>query len=285
MELPSNNDRSSSAPRSRSSSEDRRSGDGTSSQQQPSRPVGSGSYEVQQGDCISSIAYEHGFFWQTLWDDPANAELKRERKTPFVLLPGDRVTIPELREKQESGATERRHRFRLKGVPAIVKIKVFELPPQSNPPERERESEDESSEGAELVVQEVEEECGEPRPAKNKPFQAIVDGVFSQEGKTDGEGMLKLTFRPNARQARIVIEPGTPRSRVIEVRLGQLDPVQVPGGQAQRLANLGFDVNPSGEDGAGLSRALAEFQRSQGMNPTGQADEATLDKLKQVHGS
>jgi len=82
-------------------------------------------YEVQKGVCISSIAFNHGFFWKTLWKDGSNSQLKSKRKDPNILHEGDTVHIPDLALKEESGATEQRHRFKLKGVPAKLKLKLM----------------------------------------------------------------------------------------------------------------------------------------------------------------
>src|SRR5271157_624781 len=90
-------------------------------------------YEVQAGDCMSSIAYEHGFFWQTLWNDSSNAELKAKRKNPNVLLPGDVVHIPDLTVKQESGATEQQHKFMLKAVPEKLRMTLRDHKHQPRP--------------------------------------------------------------------------------------------------------------------------------------------------------
>jgi hypothetical protein len=68
------------------------------------------------------------------------------------------------------------------------------------------------------------------------------------------------------------------------VQLGSLDPLDTYTGQAQRLANLGFGRDVTGEDAAEFARALGEFQRSEEMTPTGRMDDATLEKLKQAHG-
>src|SRR3954470_16417492 len=81
-------------------------------------PLGGGDRVVQAGECLESIAFETGFFWQTLWDHSGNAALKKARRYPTALLPGDRVHIPELEAKEESRPAEARHRFKRKGIPS-----------------------------------------------------------------------------------------------------------------------------------------------------------------------
>jgi hypothetical protein len=83
-------------------------------------------YIVEQGDCISSVAYERGFFWETLWNHLDNGDLKQQRKDPNLLMEGDAVHIPDLNLKTVSGATEKKHTFKLKGVPAKLRLQVFD---------------------------------------------------------------------------------------------------------------------------------------------------------------
>ena len=37
-------------------------------------------YEVENGDRISSTAFKHGFFWETLWNHGSNSEYEAEGK-------------------------------------------------------------------------------------------------------------------------------------------------------------------------------------------------------------
>src|SRR5262245_56365063 len=83
-------------------------------------------YVVKQGDTIPSIAFQFGFFPETVWNDPANAELKAKRKIPDVLLPGDEVSVPDLRQKKVTAAVNRRHVFQRRGVPAKTRFQLFD---------------------------------------------------------------------------------------------------------------------------------------------------------------
>ena len=67
---------------------------------------------IQQGETIASLALQYGFFPDTIWNDSANAELKRSRQDPHVLLPGDLVTVLDKRLKEVAKPDKARHRFR-----------------------------------------------------------------------------------------------------------------------------------------------------------------------------
>lgn len=82
-------------------------------------------HKVVRGDCISSLSVEHGLLWQTIWEHPENAELRSLRKEPNILMEGDEVFIPEREGGVHSGATEKRHKFRWKNAPAMLRVRVL----------------------------------------------------------------------------------------------------------------------------------------------------------------
>lgn len=213
------------------------------------KPVGTGNYVVNQGDCIESIAYGKGFFWETLWNDSNNAELKKARKDPFVLLPGDQLHIPELRKRFEDGPTEQRHRFRRKGMPAKFRIVLLE----------------------------------EDQPRANIPYILNIDGDITK-GTTDGEGKIERSIPPNARRGKLTVGEGAKQQEYV-LNLGWTDPIDEVTGLQSRLANLGFYDGPvNGELSPATYSALRLFQEKNDLEPTGEADEATREKLKEAHG-
>lgn len=60
---------------------------------------------VKQGDCLSSIANQYGFFLETIWDHGRNAGLREQRRDPDVIMAGERVFVPGIRPREESGET------------------------------------------------------------------------------------------------------------------------------------------------------------------------------------
>lgn len=208
-------------------------------------------HTVSQGDCISSVALETGFFPDTIWDDPKNAELKEKRGNPNVLHEGDIVVIPDKRIREESKPTGARHRFRRKGVPEILRLVLLD-------------------------------DCGQPRA--NLAYVLSIDGKL-HKGKTNSKGELKHPIPPDARDGRLVVSEGTNQEQ-IPLHLGHLDPVTEITGVQMRLSNLAFDCGPpDGTLNPATLEAIRAFQSQNGLNPTGELDDATRQKIKERHGS
>src|SRR5262245_8080430 len=82
-------------------------------------------HTVEPGDCLTSIATRYGFAkWQTIYDDPANADFRALRKNPNVLAPGDRIFIPDRQLGLKDGDTDARHRFRTAEPKIVLRLVV-----------------------------------------------------------------------------------------------------------------------------------------------------------------
>jgi N-acetylmuramoyl-L-alanine amidase len=225
-----------------------------------------------------SIAHDNGLFWEALWNHPNNSSLKSKRRNPDVLLPGDVVHIPDRIEKSESGAAEQLHKFKRKGTPSLLHL-AFRRPKKD-----EGKVESESTDHSEYRMPEP--KGIEDEPMKDVPFALYADGLVVKEGKTDGDGKLKVEIPTGTIAAWIVLEPGSSRERTVDLNIRGMDPVDEIPGICKRLNNLGFpcptevtEITPVVAD------ALRAFQRKNTLDPTGQADDKTKNKLKELHGS
>ena len=205
-------------------------------------------YKVKTGDCIANIAFRHGMFPGTLWDDPKNRELREKRKDPNILFPGDVVYLRAKELKEVSGGTEERHRFRRKGVPEMLRLQFSHA--DGTP------------------------RCGEP-------YVLNIDGSLISS-TTDGEGYVIQAIPPKAREAVLLL--GEEQEKFV-FELGDLDPVEEVSGVQGRLENLGFYDGPiDGTLTAETTQAIAAFQASKGIPATGQADKETQDALREAYG-
>lgn len=204
-------------------------------------------YIVKPGDCISSIAFEHGFFADTIWNHPANAELKLKRKDPNTLCGGDTVFVPDKREKTVNKPTNEVHRFQVHNTPALCSLQLFD----------------------------------EDEFRANQDYELEIDGLKFQ-GRTDAEGVLRITIPPNARSGKLIIGPDLAE---FSLNFGQLEPPAEISGIQARLNNMGYQCEISGELDDATRRALRGFQRACGLEETGEIDAATGQKIDQLHDS
>lgn len=203
--------------------------------------------KVKQGDCISSIAYRYNLLPDTIWNDPANTELKALRKDPNVLMPGDKVVVRRKEMKEISISTGKRHRFQAKGFQEKFAI-LFEF---------------------------------NDEPRANEAYVLNIDGMLS-EGQTDGNGKVEFPIPPNARTAKILFRE---RGDEYTLQLGRADPITEISGVQGRLENLGFFYGPiDGKMSEELEQAIRDFQKANDLVPTGELDEETRNKIEQVHG-
>ncbi|MEW6365754.1 MAG: peptidoglycan-binding domain-containing protein [Acidobacteriota bacterium] len=122
-------------------------------------------------------------------------------------------------------------------------------------------------------------------PRANAPYTLEIDGDLTS-GNLDDEGVVECSIRPSARAGRLVVDGGTPNELVYEFRIGHLNPITETSGVKQRLANLGFGCGDLTEEPTpGFAAALRAFQEKNGLTVTGEADEATRSRLRDLHQS
>ena len=205
-------------------------------------------YQVKQGDCISSIAFEHGFFGDTIWNHPNNKDLKTKRQDPNILMPDDIVHVPDKRLKEVSESTNQVHKFKCKNTPEKFKIQ--------------------------LLIE------GEPRADEEYELE-IEDLKFS--GKTDGQGRIQQSIPPNAKKGKLLLSKGT---EVYQLQLGNLNPSDEITGAQGRLWNLGLYFGPiDGKMSDEFEEAIQEYQFTKNIEPDGKLTPATRDFLKADYGA
>ncbi len=214
-------------------------------------PQGDGDFVVGDGDCMASIAFEHGFLPDTLWNLPQNAKLKSGRTDQRVLLPGDRVHVPKIRLRNEACQTDEKHVFVKKGVTETLRIVLLD-------------------------------EDGNPR--SDLKYILTIDKKIVKSDVTSEKGLIEAKIAPNARSGKLTVK-GEEAEEVYSLQLGGMDPISSATGVQGRLNNLGFYCGAvDGIIGPQTRGAISEFQASQNLTVTGQMDDDTRKALARGHG-
>ena len=218
----------------------------------------SDTHTVEQGEYLASIAKDHGFSeWRTIYDHPQNADLRKKRPNPNILLPGDEIFIPDKQPKRESCATEKKHRFKVNVPKAWLKIVLKD------------------SEG---------------KPLANQPYTLTV-ATLTCKGTTDGAGSLHKKIPIGIQFGQLTLDD---LGLAWTLKIGHLDPVHdlsedkdlIKGVQA-RLNNLGFDCGDvDGVPNPAVKTAVRKFQATvlNRDHPDGELDADTRAALIREHG-
>lgn len=238
-------------------------------------------YTVRRGDCISSIAHDFGQGWERVWNHPSNADLKKKRVDPSILKEGDVVHVPDPELKECEVPAGAVHRFVVKLATAKLRIRIVAEPTRQPPPpppaapQTDRKS---------LITEDPEPDT---TPLQDQPRAGVAYtveiGTLSIQGTTGSDGMLECDIPPNAREGRLILEPGTPNETILPLNLGHLDPLDEVSGVKQRLANLTFPCGEGNEATPELEAALRVFQEKHGLEVTGSLDPKTKDALEKAH--
>lgn len=213
-------------------------------------------HTVRQQETVLQIARRTGVPWKKIWDHPDNRELKQQRdENPDILRPGDEVAIPEFEKKEETCASDQKHRFRAELPMRRIKLRIL----------------DEDGEPLENHTYKL-EWPGEVREGDaSEPIDELIPVTIKK-------ATLKILDEDK------IVQWEWPLS------LDELDPVKdddddkVSGVQA-RLGNLGYEAGTvDGKLDDELRKAIEEFQDDNDMDRTGEPADI-IEKLEELYGS
>lgn len=203
---------------------------------------------ARQGDHLERIAYRFGLAKDDIWDAKENEKLRDLRGDGNILCPGDLVFLPRLRGPDARDlAVGSANRFTVDVPKTRVEMTL--------------------ADGGE--------------PIANEPYRVLdIRGV---EGQTDASGKLSFEVPLTLRRVRLHL---VKRKVILPLSIGGLDPLHELTGVQARLLHLGHYHGPvDGRQSDATQAGLRDFQRTKGLVPSGIADAATLEALREAYGA
>ena len=165
-------------------------------------------HDVKQGETLIALAVQNGLeSWKEIVDAPENAELKKKRPDPGILLAGDKVFIPNRVMRHEPSAVDAKHPFTISRPKAWLRLAVKD------------------ANGASLP---------------GKKYELSVDSVVTT-GNVPAGGIIERAVPVDAGEGTLTIWLDDATTEVWTLRIGHMDPLDETSGVEARLANLGFD--------------------------------------------
>ncbi|MBC7897292.1 MAG: hypothetical protein H7066_17880 [Cytophagaceae bacterium] len=196
---------------------------------------------VARGEYLALIANRNGFRdYRSIWNDPANAELRKLRTNPQSLAPGDVVRIPVIDPGTFARATNQTHLITAGGGPMRIELRLDD---QSHAPFATRNGQLtvtlRPNSGTAGVAGPVPRQTGSAGELAANSTSEFVDGEFKITPLDPANASSGATFR---------------------FLVGELEPVDTPRGMRARLSNLGYFAGASDKDADQLEWAMEEFQ-------------------------
>jgi hypothetical protein len=244
-------------------------------------------HTVQEGDCCSSLAASHGFLdYKGIYDAAENADLKKTRPNPNTLVQGDKVVVPDKKEKKAPAAAGSSHKFMVKKT--VVKLRIL-LRDKGDKPIKGKDwtlkvggktlkgnsPDGQISQDVDATAKSgtLEIDCGpKPAPAAPSPAPAPAPGP--------------ATYPPAIAAADFLDEPdeaylGKDETTVRwALSIGGLPSYNVAAGVQQRLQNLGFDpFGASGDkdDDVKTKSAVSSYQTKYKLAKSGKTTDIQDD--------
>jgi N-acetylmuramoyl-L-alanine amidase len=207
---------------------------------------------VVDGEHLPGIAAKFGFSsFRTILDHPENAEIKKQRSNPNVLVPGDRIFIPDRELRNEDAATGQRHQFVRAGEVLELRVKVLDLSEKALP----------------------------------GPCELAIE--LARVPMTESQNIFTAPILPDATRVAMEFttpEPGKSGPQKFPLFVGGLDDIKEFSGQQQRLNNLGYFAGFSAKSTAQFKWAVEEFQADKQLVVDGVCGPATQKALLKAHG-
>lgn len=176
-------------------------------------------HTIAQGECILTIAKKYGFSnWMHIAGAPENKELMDKRGDPTCLMPGDKITIPDLNEKSEVIATGKKHTFKVNTVKAWFNMTLID-------------------------------EADAPIPDTKYTLEIESHGI-KVEGTSDGDGAIKEKIPVDAKEGVLTVVYDDEELK-IQVMFGHKNPITEVSGKKSRLRDLGYydgEINDNADD-------------------------------------
>ncbi len=213
-------------------------------------------HTVQQGENLFSIAQKYKIAdWRSIYTHPYNSEFARLRPDPDVIMPGDKIKIPDIKPKAAKVCTGQIHVFVVKRNVQQLKVRLLD---------------------------------DNQQPLRNVRAQFLVAGA-RKELIVDGSGICEVDIEDPATAEvamDIFLDSEAPEpSHRYTLALSSLDPIDCISGVQARLNGLGYPCGAVDNLYGDMTKAgIQSFEATNAMPLTGKITDALREKIQQQYG-